>query len=62
MTRIEYQGAPPKFERQGRKSGLDDGLVQRGKEHAEHEGTEDDLDLPVCQGRCGVVIHLNDDT
>ncbi|MBL8984721.1 MAG: hypothetical protein JNJ80_00520, partial [Gemmatimonadetes bacterium] len=30
VTRIEYQGAPPKFERQGRKSGLDDGLVQRG--------------------------------
>jgi aminopeptidase N len=29
-TRVEYQGAPPKFERPGRKSGQDDGLVQRG--------------------------------
>ncbi len=30
VTRIEYQGAPPKFHRQGRSSGQDDGLVQRG--------------------------------
>ena len=29
-TKIEYQGAPPPFVRQGRRSGQDDGLVQRG--------------------------------
>lgn len=29
-TRIVYHGSPPPFERAGRKSGQDDGLVQRG--------------------------------
>jgi aminopeptidase N len=29
-TAIEYEGAPPEFVRAGRKSGQDDGLVQRG--------------------------------
>lgn len=29
-TRIEYHGAPPKFQRPGRNQGQDDGLVQRG--------------------------------
>lgn len=30
-TVISYRGAPPPFERQGRRSGQDDGLVQRGQ-------------------------------
>ena len=50
VTRIEYQGAPPKFERQGRKSGLDDGLVQRADEEGEHEAAKKQPFLTVIEG------------
>ena len=35
----------------GGKGGRDDGLVQRGEEHPEHQGADDDQDSTVGQNR-----------